>query len=131
MPARPTIRRRIAGYPWHTLWAQIDSVGYARLPALLSAEECQSLRALYDDNPHPQWRALWALTAVDRSGSETVPLFLDALGSPEPLVVYKAALGLAFFDRVEARPALLEGLRDPVHGAHHVAQKLMKTTLFL
>ena len=95
---------------WGTRWDAVNKLGELEdiraVPALVR-------RALYDENPHPQWRALWALTAVDREGVETIPLFLSALKDPDPVVVHNAALGLAFFGRSEARPALLEGLKSP------------------
>ena len=94
---------------WSVRWDAVNELGALKdqraVPALVK-------RALYDENPHPQWRSLWALTAVDREGVETIPLFLNALKDPDPLVVHNAALGLAFFDRPEARPALLIGLQD-------------------
>ena len=96
---------------WGVRWDAVNRLGELEdiraVPALVR-------RALYDDNPHPQWRALWALSAVDREGVETIPLFLEALDDPEPVVVHNAALGLAFFDRPEARPALIESLKSPI-----------------
>ncbi|PKB79077.1 MAG: hypothetical protein BZY88_15215 [SAR202 cluster bacterium Io17-Chloro-G9] len=93
---------------WGVRWDAVNELGVRKdirgVPSLVD-------RALYDENPHPQWRALWALSAVDPTGAETVPYFLDALEDPDPLVVHYAALGLAFFDRPEARPALLQGTK--------------------
>ena len=95
---------------WSVRWDAVNALGELKdqraVPALVK-------RALYDENPHPQWRSLWALTAVDREGTETIPLFLSALKDPDPVVVHNAALGLAFFNQPEARPALLKGLKDP------------------
>jgi len=50
---------------------------------------------LYDDNPHPRWRSLWALSAID--SEETFPPLRTALEDPDQVVVRNAAVALAFF----------------------------------
>ena len=94
---------------WRARWDAVTAIGNLkepkRIPALVK-------RALYDDNPHPRWRSLWALSAVDREGSEAIPLLLPALESADLVVVRNAAVALAFFDCPEAISELLEGLKD-------------------
>ena len=94
---------------WRVRWDAVNSLGVLQdpraIPALLK-------RALYDDNPHPRWRSLWALTAVDRDGSRAIPLLRPALHDSDPTVVRNAAIALAFFAQPEARPYLLEGLKN-------------------
>jgi hypothetical protein len=46
-PPSERIRRRIGGYPWRELGRELDQRGYARLPGLLSPEECREIAALY------------------------------------------------------------------------------------
>ncbi len=95
---------------WTVRWDAVNALGEIKdsrgIPALID-------RALYDENPHPQWRSLWALAAVDPKGEQTFPLLRDALKDPDPEVVRKAAIALAFFAQAEARPELLKGLKDP------------------
>jgi len=94
---------------WRARWDAVTAIGNLKnpkgIPALVK-------RALYDDNPHPRWRSLWALSAVDREGSEAIPLLLPALESADLVVVRNAAVALAFFDCPEAISELLEGLKD-------------------
>ena len=95
---------------WRVRWDAVNALGNLKdpvgIPALVE-------RALYDDNPHPRWRSLWALAAIDRKGAETIHLLIPALESADPVVVRNAAVALAFFHRSEAIPEILEGLRDP------------------
>lgn len=94
---------------WRARWDAVTAIGNLKdplgIPALIK-------RALYDDNPHPRWRSLWALSAIDREGSEAIPLLLPALESADLVVVRNAAVALAFFDCPDAIPELLEGLKD-------------------
>lgn len=70
-------------------------------------------RGLIDDNPHPRWRSLWALAAVERDANIAKPILLPALDDPDPIVVRNAAVALAFFGFEEGRPELLNGLLNP------------------
>jgi HEAT repeat protein len=94
---------------WKVRWDAVNELGKLKdrrgVPALVR-------RALYDDNPHPRWRSLWALKAADAKGSEAVPLLRTALEDPDPVVVRNAAIALAFFGQPEARDELLKGLAD-------------------
>jgi len=94
---------------WKVRWDAVNALGNLKdpggIPALVK-------RALYDDNPHPRWRSLWALAAIDRKGTQAIPLLLPALDSTDPVAVRNAAVALAFFSRSEAIPELLEGLKD-------------------
>ena len=45
-----TIHERIAAYDWSMVGAEMNNHGYAVLPALLSATECQALASLYADD---------------------------------------------------------------------------------
>ena len=38
---------RVAGYDWRAIAGELDSFGCALLPALLSADACRALAALY------------------------------------------------------------------------------------
>ena len=40
---------RVAQHDWEAVHDELDAVGVARLPGMLSAEECLELRSLYDD----------------------------------------------------------------------------------
>jgi uncharacterized protein len=44
--------RRVGGYDWPALGAELDAWGAAMIPGLLTAEECAGLAALYDDESH-------------------------------------------------------------------------------
>ncbi len=94
---------------WKVRWDAVNELGKLKdrraVPALVR-------RALYDDNPHPRWRSLWALKAVDAKGSKAVPLLHTALEDPDSVVVRNAAIALAFFGQPEARDELLKGLAD-------------------
>ena len=46
---RGSIAERLAGLDWAEIGASLDEWGHARTPALLTAEECAGLRALYAD----------------------------------------------------------------------------------
>jgi len=95
---------------WKTRWDAVNALGNMgdprAIPVLVE-------RALYDDNSHPRWRSLWALSAVGIEGSEAVPLLLAALETEDPVVRRNAAVALAFFSQPEAIPELLAGLGDP------------------
>ncbi len=61
----------------------MEAVDRRGVPALVD-------RALRDDNPHPRWRSLWALSSVDREGVDAVPLLLAGLKDDDPVVVRNA-----------------------------------------
>ena len=94
---------------WAVRWDAVNALGNLKdrrsIPALVR-------RAVYDDNTHPRWRSLWALRAVDPTGSETIPSLRTALEDSDPEAVRNAAVGLAFFGQPEARGELLKGLND-------------------
>ena len=46
----PSIRRRLAGMDWDAARASLDATGFARLPPLLTFEECTSVSALFDED---------------------------------------------------------------------------------
>lgn len=95
---------------WGVRWDAVDTLGTLKerrgIPALAK-------RALHDDNPHPRWRSLWALSSVDLAGTEAIPLFLAGLEDQDPVVVYNAAIALAFFRQAQGRPQLLKSLQHP------------------
>ncbi len=94
---------------WSVRWDAVNALGnlgdVRGVPALAE-------RALRDDNPHPRWRSLWALSAVEREGDTALPILFEGLESAEPDVVLNAAVALAFFSQPEARPRLLAALED-------------------
>jgi hypothetical protein len=45
----PGIAERVAAVDWERAAVELDAVGHARIPALLRAEECSALAALWDD----------------------------------------------------------------------------------
>ena len=94
---------------WKTRWDAVNDLGHLKdakaIPALAA-------RALYDDNSHPRWRSLWALSSVNPGGADAIP-YLDAgLEDADPVVVRNAAVALAFFSQPQARTELLAGLHD-------------------
>jgi hypothetical protein len=46
-----SIRERISSLDWHSVYEQLDKVGYALTEALLSSSECETLAKLYDGSP--------------------------------------------------------------------------------
>lgn len=107
--SREDLIRDTKHWDWSVRWDAVNELGKRKdrraVPALVE-------RALYDENPHPRWRGLWALKAVDRTGSEAVPLLRSGLDDTDPVVVRNAAVALAFFGQAEARSELLKGLKD-------------------
>ena len=94
---------------WKTRWDAVNALGNLKDPRGVPA---LAQRALLDENPHPRWRSLWALSSVDQAGTDAIPLFRAGLESSDPEEVRNAAVALAFFDQEEAGPELLNGLRD-------------------
>jgi len=94
---------------WKVRWDAVNALGNLKdprgIPALVE-------RAVSDDNPHPRWRSLWALKAIDREGLNTIPLLHPGLQSSDAIEVRNAAVALAFFAQPEGRSELLEGLSD-------------------
>ena len=91
-------------------WDAVNALGALKDPRALPA---LGTRALYDDNPHPQWRALWAISSVDPTGGEAITMFLEALQSSDASLAHRAAVGLAFFSRPEAISVLVGSLESP------------------
>jgi hypothetical protein len=50
--AQKSIDRRIAGYDWSTIGAELQNFGCAVLPGLLTARECDDIAALYPHEEH-------------------------------------------------------------------------------
>ena len=44
-----SLRARVRGFDWARVKSNLDAHGYARLPGLLSSQECQELRDLYEE----------------------------------------------------------------------------------
>jgi len=112
-PAHPSVEDLIQATKspdWATRWDAVNALGKLKdplgIPALVT-------RALHDDNTHPRWRSLWALSALDRGGSNVIPLLRVGLEDPDPLVVRNAAVALAFFSHPDSRLELLRGSNDP------------------
>ena len=94
---------------WKKRWDAVNELGKLKDPRGVPA---LAERALYDDNPHPRWRSLWALKAVDPAGTVAQPLFARALTSEHPVTARNAAVALAFFGNAEGRAVLLAALDD-------------------
>ena len=94
---------------WKTRRDAVNTLGELEDPRGMPA---LAARALYDDNLHPRWRSLWAMSAVDREGGDAMPILLDGLENDVPIVERNAAVALAFFSRTEATPELIRGLTD-------------------
>ena len=95
---------------WKTRWDAVNDLGNLKDPKAIPS---LAARALYDDNPHPRWRSLWALASVNPGGADVIPFLEAGLDQADPLVVRNAAVALAFFSQPQARPELLLGLHDP------------------
>ena len=95
---------------WKVRWDAVNELGLRQdpdgIPALVE-------RALHDDNSHPRWRSLWAISTIDRQATEAIPEFISALEDTDPVVVRNAAIALAFFHHEGAGPELLNALEDP------------------
>lgn len=101
--------RNIEDRDWKVRWDAVNELGKLKDPRVVPALVD---RALYDDNPHPRWRSLWALKSVGPTGSESLPLLRTELADDTPAVVRNAAIALAFFGSPEGRDELLKGLED-------------------
>lgn len=96
---------------WKVRWDAVNELGKIKdqraIPSLLK-------RALYDENPHPRWRSLWALKSVDPTGEQTIPLLkTDLHESKNSVAVKNAAVALSFYGCPESRLELMRALRDP------------------
>ncbi len=94
---------------WKVRWDAVNELGLREDPDGIAA---LAERALYDDNTHPRWRSLWAISAIDRQPKQAIPEFISALEDTDPAVVRNAAIALAFFNHEAARPELLNALED-------------------
>ena len=94
---------------WKARWDAVNELGKLKdprgVPALVE-------RALYDTNPYPRWRSLWALKAVDRSGAASTGPLEAALRCGDPTVSHNAAIALAFYNNPAGRDVLLMSLGD-------------------
>ncbi len=95
---------------WKKRWDAVNALGILKDPRGMAA---LTERSLHDDNPHPRWRSLWAMSAVDRKATAAIPTLVEGLQSADPIVVHNAAIALAFFGRPEALDQLLRTLNDP------------------
>ena len=94
---------------WSVRWDAVNALGVLADPvALPSLVE----RALTDENSHPRWRSLWAISAVDPGGVKAILIFRPALEDADPEVARNAAVAIAFFSGPSAIPELLNGLGD-------------------
>jgi uncharacterized protein len=113
----PTIQERIDSLAWPQLHAELDARGYACIPDLLRAGECQQLRSLYADERHFRSRVVMARHGFGRGEyqyfaqplAETVAQ-LRAASYPQLVPIANA-----WSERLkQARhwPATLEGLHE-------------------
>ena len=51
--AAESVERRIGGYDWSTIGADLDAFGCATLQKLLSPQECDDIAALYPHDVRP------------------------------------------------------------------------------
>lgn len=95
---------------WSVRWDFVDALGSRgdprAVPALVE-------RALRDDNPHPRWRSLWALSVIQPSGILAIPLLRESLSSEVPEEVFNGAVALAYFSDTQGLNQLIASLSDP------------------
>jgi hypothetical protein len=60
MPPAAAIEARVQGLDWAALAAALDAKGSAVVPALLTADECDALAAMYDEDRHFRSRVVMA-----------------------------------------------------------------------
>ena len=84
-------------------WEAVNALGTIEdprgIPALVE-------RALIDDNPHPRWRSLWAVSVFPLD--DILPGLRAGLDSENPTFVWNAVIALAFFAQPEIGPQLNE-----------------------
>ncbi len=102
-------RERVTHYDWEQIATDLDELGYARLPALLSAGECRALAALWGEEKHFRSHVI---LEKHRFGRGAYKYFARPL---PPLV---ESLRTAFYSRLARiantwREALGEGERFP------------------
>ncbi|MBO9380331.1 proline hydroxylase [Sphingomonas histidinilytica] len=105
---------RVAGYDWQAIAGELDGFGCAILPALLSADQCRALAALYPDEGHFRSRVVMARHGFGRGEyryfSYPLPDPVEALRT----AIYPHLAGLA--DRWNARMGI-----DQRYPADHAA----------
>lgn len=86
-------------------WEAVNALGYIKddraIPALVE-------RALVDENPHPRWRSLWALSVFPKE--EILPGLRKGLDGKSQRVRWNAVVALAFFENKRAVPKLNQAL---------------------
>ena len=104
-------RDEVAVIRWEAVNA-LGSIGLADPTAALSGIAALVARALTDEDPHPQWRSLWALLAFPSSvvSEQIVPSLRQGLESEDERVCWKAAVGLAYLKQPESAALLNGGL---------------------
>ena len=106
--AVPDLIQRTHSPNWWSRWDGINILGYIGDKQGLNAIV---ERALYDDEPHVRWRAIWAMGAFDNK--EISVRLLNALEAVDPTVKWNAAVALSAMRRQEAIPVLCTGLESP------------------
>jgi HEAT repeat protein len=80
--------------------------------ALVEAIPALVERATRDDNPHPRWRSLWAISTFpdDVVAGEAVPRMWDALAVDDDQFQWYTTVALAYFGEADVAPRLHDGL---------------------
>ncbi|HKY90637.1 MAG TPA: proline hydroxylase, partial [Nevskiaceae bacterium] len=60
MPPPAALEARVRDLDWAALASSLDAKGSAVIPALLTADECEALAALYDEDRHFRSRVVMA-----------------------------------------------------------------------
>ena len=107
--ALPYLLGRLKDPYWSKRWDAVDILGYIADPRAVPG---LSEIALGDDNAHPRWRSLWAISACDGKGDQILPIFANGLADPDPVRQWNAVVGLGFFHDRRAIPYLYEGLKS-------------------
>lgn len=109
---------RVAGYDWQAIAGELDGFGCTILPALLSADQCRALAALYPDEGHFRSRVVMARHGFGRGEyryfSYPLPDPVEALRT----AIYPHLAGLA--DRWNARMGIDQ--RYPTDHAAYLAR---------
>jgi len=91
-------------------WEMVNILGYIRDPRSIGP---LIERTISDDNPHPRWRAIWALGAADDGTARDklwTRLQSGTLGEKQR---WNAVVALSNFRDERVLPAILEGLQAP------------------
>jgi hypothetical protein len=117
----PKLTERVARLPWPELHDELDARGFAQTPAILSAQECRELAALYDNG---RFRSTIAM-ARHRFGEGEYKYFDRPL--PEPIADLRGAFypplaeaANRWAERLgtdDGYPADLEAFLDRCHAA--------------